>query len=49
MQSMPQRVQHLTLVGRSPLEEPLELTLLMPCLDEARTVGTCVTKARAFL
>jgi glycosyltransferase involved in cell wall biosynthesis len=49
MQSLPQRVQHLTLVGRSPLEEPLELTLLMPCLDEARTVGICVTKARAFL
>lgn len=27
----------------------LELTLLMPCLDEARTVGACVEKARRFL
>ncbi|HXF47580.1 MAG TPA: glycosyltransferase family 2 protein [Burkholderiaceae bacterium] len=27
----------------------LELTVLMPCLNEALTVGTCVRKARAFL
>lgn len=27
----------------------LELTILMPCLDEAETVATCVRKARAFL
>ena len=27
----------------------LELTVLMPCLDEAETVGTCVEKAVAFL
>jgi glycosyltransferase involved in cell wall biosynthesis len=26
-----------------------ELTILMPCLDEAATVGKCVEKARAFL
>jgi len=26
-----------------------ELTILMPCLDEAATVGRCVQKARAFL
>ncbi len=26
-----------------------ELTILMPCLDEAETVATCVTKAREFL
>ena len=26
-----------------------ELTILMPCLNEAATVGTCVTKARRFL
>jgi len=31
------------------LEESLELTLLMPCLNEARTVGACVAKARGFL
>lgn len=30
-------------------EHALELTLLMPCLDEARTVGGCVAEARAFL
>ncbi len=27
----------------------LELTILMPCLDEAETLATCVRKARAFL
>jgi hypothetical protein len=27
----------------------LELTILMPCLNEAATVGRCVTKALAFL
>jgi len=26
-----------------------ELTILMPCLDEARTVGHCIAKARGFL
>ncbi len=26
-----------------------ELTILMPCLDEAATVATCIAKARAFL
>jgi glycosyltransferase involved in cell wall biosynthesis len=27
----------------------MELTILMPCLNEAETVGTCVRKARGFL
>jgi len=27
----------------------LELTVLMPCLDESETVGTCVEKAVGFL
>jgi glycosyltransferase involved in cell wall biosynthesis len=27
----------------------MELTVLMPCLDEARTIERCVAKARAFL
>jgi len=27
----------------------VELTILMPCLNEAATVGACVTKARGFL
>src|SRR2546430_11686527 len=26
-----------------------ELTILMPCLNEAATVGSCVAKARGFL
>src|SRR4051794_37314286 len=28
---------------------PLELTILMPCLNEAETLATCITKARSFL
>jgi glycosyltransferase involved in cell wall biosynthesis len=33
-----------------PFEAPtLELTILMPCLNEAETVATCVRKARSFL
>jgi glycosyltransferase involved in cell wall biosynthesis len=28
---------------------PLELTVLMPCLNEAETIGVCVEKARACL
>ncbi|HXX23335.1 MAG TPA: glycosyltransferase family 2 protein [Terriglobia bacterium] len=34
----------------SPHSEPdLELTILMPCLNEAETVGKCVQKAQSFL
>jgi glycosyltransferase involved in cell wall biosynthesis len=33
----------------APASESLELTILMPCLDEAETVATCVRKARDFL
>ena len=29
--------------------EAIELTILMPCLNEARTLPSCVRKARAFL
>jgi glycosyltransferase involved in cell wall biosynthesis len=29
--------------------EGLELTVLIPCLDEAETVGSCVSKAAAYL
>jgi Glycosyl transferase family 2 len=28
---------------------PLELTILMPCLNEAETIGHCVAQARAYL
>ena len=34
-------------LGAAPGE--LELTILMPCLNEAETVATCVRKARSFL
>lgn len=28
---------------------PVELTILMPCLNEAKTLATCINKAKAFL
>ncbi|MCI0637893.1 MAG: glycosyltransferase family 2 protein [Gemmataceae bacterium] len=31
------------------MNDDVELTVLMPCLDEARTVGACVAKARGAL
>lgn len=36
-------------VAPSHSERDLELTILMPCLNEAETVGECVQKARSFL
>ena len=33
----------------APAETALEFTILMPCLDEAATVGRCVEKAKAYL
>jgi glycosyltransferase involved in cell wall biosynthesis len=36
-------------VSGEPLAEQLELTILMPCLNEAETLATCVDKARGFL
>ncbi len=33
----------------APNRSPLELTILMPCLNEAETVAGCVAKARSFL
>jgi glycosyltransferase involved in cell wall biosynthesis len=37
------------LIAPEPAPRPLELTILMPCLNEAETVATCVRKARSFL
>ena len=31
------------------MHDDLELTILMPCLDEAETLATCIGKARAYL
>jgi hypothetical protein len=32
-----------------PLRREVELTILMPCLNEADTIGTCIEKATSFL
>src|SRR5260221_489983 len=41
------------LVAESPIaavpESLLELTILMPCLNEAETLAICIDKARGFL
>ncbi len=29
--------------------QPMELTILMPCLNEVETLGTCIEKAQGFL
>jgi glycosyltransferase involved in cell wall biosynthesis len=31
------------------MEQPLDVTILMPCLNEAETIGSCVRKALGFL
>jgi glycosyltransferase involved in cell wall biosynthesis len=31
------------------MSEPCEFTILMPCLNEAETLASCISKARAFL
>ncbi len=33
--------------GPATVDEPVEVSAVMPCLDEARTLGTCITKAFA--
>ena len=35
--------------GAASSEPPLELTILMPCLNEAETVAVCVRKAHGFI
>ncbi|HMA74249.1 MAG TPA: glycosyltransferase family 2 protein [Xanthobacteraceae bacterium] len=39
----------LDLPAEDAAASPLELTILMPCLNEAETISTCVTKAKSFL
>jgi glycosyltransferase involved in cell wall biosynthesis len=36
-------------VELSEVVEPLEVTVLMPCLNEAETLGVCINKAREYL
>ena len=31
------------------IEKVITLSILMPCLNEARTLGTCISKAQAYL
>ena len=37
------------LMAREPVGPPCELTILMPCLNEAETLAVCIRKARASL
>eukprot|EP01034_Spumella_vulgaris_P042886 gene42886-53209_t len=36
-------------MGIQPVADTLELTILMPCLNEAETLGVCVDKAMSYL
>ena len=42
-------VLSMTLPAQDGHKAPLELTILMPCLNEAETLAVCVQKAQAFL
>lgn len=42
-------IRRSALATESATSSSLELTILMPCLNEAETVATCVGKARGFL
>ena len=46
---MPVRDQGKRLASSEPRQRALELTILMPCLNEAETVTVCVQKAMGFL
>ena len=37
------------LARADPIAEHYELSILMPCLNEAETLACCIRKARAFL
>jgi glycosyltransferase involved in cell wall biosynthesis len=32
-----------------PIEKEITLSILMPCFNEARTLGTCIAKAKRYL
>lgn len=36
-------------IPTEPIEENLELSIVMPCLNEAETLATCIRKAQSFL
>jgi glycosyltransferase involved in cell wall biosynthesis len=41
--------QRATLPKLMPIEKEIALSILMPCLNEARTIGACISKARTYL
>jgi glycosyltransferase involved in cell wall biosynthesis len=45
-QSLPKAAADLELV---PSPQPIEISIVLPCLNERETVGTCVAKAKAVL
>ena len=42
-------IAHIEMASNPHETRSVELTILMPCLDEAETITTCVAKARDFL
>lgn len=42
-------VQHSRFAYAAPVDDGIELTILMPCLNEAETIEVCIEKAQAFL
>jgi len=53
--ALPEPLRQLHLAGRedsarvTSVEEEVTLSILMPCLNEARTLPACIAKARAYL
>ncbi|MER8753575.1 glycosyltransferase family 2 protein [Mesorhizobium sp. M1050] len=41
--------EHLSDLSHSEMQNGIELTILMPCLNEAETLAICIDKARQFL
>src|SRR5262245_15653116 len=42
--------KHMATAARQvPIDPRIELTILMPCLNEAETIGACIEKARRYL
>ncbi|HYR55777.1 MAG TPA: glycosyltransferase family 2 protein [Myxococcaceae bacterium] len=36
-------------VGQSPEPKPPEVSIVLPCLNEAQTLGSCIAKAKAAI
>src|SRR3982750_3987294 len=46
---VPQFLVFLVIRPENLMSEGCELTILMPCLNEAETLATCIAKAQSFL